>query len=190
MNCPKCGYVRRLDTKVPEGQCPFCGIYYAKFSGTPRGPVRIEPEERADAGGSLKLVLSILFVAGLIAIAPKPAWLESLLEGDEPVARTAAPVVGRNEASRPAAAQRSGIIMYSLTTCGYCKSMRRKFEANNIPFTEYFVDVDQARFLELTQKLQAAGYMGGGIGTPTLDVNGRMMPNNPPFEEVLRQARS
>jgi hypothetical protein len=27
---------------------------------------------------------------------------------------------------------------------------------------------------------------GGAIGTPTLDVNGTMLPNNPPLEEILR----
>jgi len=79
------------------------------------------------------------------------------------------------------------ITMYSLTTCGYCTQLRHVFEANNIPFREVFLDTDQARLQELTAKLQQAGIMGGAIGTPTLEVNGKMMPNNPPLAEILRE---
>lgn len=38
------------------------------------------------------------------------------------------------------------VIMYGATWCGYCKQARRYFEANHIPFKEYYIDKDpQAR---------------------------------------------
>jgi glutaredoxin len=184
MNCPKCGYARKLQETAPEGQCPSCGIYYAKFNSAPRTAPAAPAAERTDAGGSLKVIIGVLFVVGLLSIIPAPAWLRSTtgadgISGDAPRRK-----VSEMDFSR------AQVVMYSLTTCGHCVSMRRTLEANNIPFTEHFLDTDPASMEELTRKLNAAGVRGGGIGTPTLEVNGKMLLNNPPFEEVLRQARS
>ncbi len=33
--------------------------------------------------------------------------------------------------------------------------------------------------------LRDAGYRGGAFGPPTFEVNGRMLPNNPPLATVL-----
>lgn len=35
--CPKCRYVRKAVEKVPDWQCPNCGIAYAKFKAAPAG---------------------------------------------------------------------------------------------------------------------------------------------------------
>jgi glutaredoxin len=184
MNCPKCGYARKLKETAPEGQCPSCGIYYAKFNSAPRPAPAARAAERSDAGGSLKVIIGVLVVVGLLSIIPAPAWLRSTTGADEISGDAPRRKVSEMDFSK------AQIVMYSLTTCGYCVSLRRTFEANNIPFTEYFLDADQASMEELTRKLNAAGFRGGGIGTPTLEVNGKMMPNNPPFEEILKQARS
>ena len=183
MNCPKCGYARKAVETTPDGQCPSCGIYYAKFNAAPP-PIKMQPGLRSDAGGSFKLIAGILVAAGLVSLAPQPAWLRALTADNESsVSSVAAEARGKDFS-------KAQIVMYSLTTCGYCTALRHELEANNIPFTEHFVDADQTRFLELTQKLQAAGYQGGAIGTPTLEVNGKMMPNNPRFEDIVRQAQS
>lgn len=79
------------------------------------------------------------------------------------------------------------ITMYSLRTCSHCKALRETFEANGVPFREVFVDEDQARMEEMMARLQFSGHQGG-VGTPTLEVNGRMMPNNPPLEDIVREA--
>lgn len=78
------------------------------------------------------------------------------------------------------------VVMYSLTTCGYCTAMRRELKAKNIPFVEYFLDTEPGRMAELTAKLQRAGFRPGAIGTPTLEVNGVMLPNNPSMRTVLK----
>jgi hypothetical protein len=54
-----------------------------------------------------------------------------------------------------------------------------------IPFVEYFVDAEPGRMRELTAKLERAGFRPGAIGTPILEVNGAMLPNNPPMRAVL-----
>lgn len=76
------------------------------------------------------------------------------------------------------------VLMYSLTTCGYCDQKRQDLARARIPFTEYFIDKDPARQDELTRKLQRAGIPAQRIGTPTFDVHGYMLVNNPPMEKI------
>lgn len=76
------------------------------------------------------------------------------------------------------------VIMYSLTTCGYCDQKRRELVAARIPFTEHFIDKDMARRDELTRKLEKAGIPPQRIGTPTFDVHGTMLVNNPPMDKI------
>jgi len=76
------------------------------------------------------------------------------------------------------------LIMYSLTTCGYCNQKRRELTAARIPFTEYFIDRDSSRRDELSRKLEKAGITPRAIGTPTFDVHGTMLINNPSMERI------
>jgi glutaredoxin len=75
-------------------------------------------------------------------------------------------------------AHRDRIVMYSLTTCGYCTEKRRQFEHMGVRFTEYMIDEDSAAEDRLNAHLQRAG-ITGAIGTPILEVNGQILPNNP-----------
>ena len=38
----------------------------------------------------------------------------------------------------------SDVVMYSTTSCGYCKQARRYFKQNDIAFAEHFIDKDRA----------------------------------------------
>lgn len=78
------------------------------------------------------------------------------------------------------------VIMYSLTTCGYCKQKRRELESAGIAFTEYFVDKDGTRNAELSRKMEQAGLPPRRYGMPILDVHGTMLPNNPSLETIRR----
>lgn len=78
------------------------------------------------------------------------------------------------------------VIMYSLTTCGYCKQKRRELESVGIAFTEYFVDKDGTRNAELSRKMEQAGLPPRRYGMPILDVHGTMLPNNPSLETIRR----
>jgi glutaredoxin len=81
------------------------------------------------------------------------------------------------------------VIMYSLTTCGYCDQRRGELLAARIRFVEYYIDKDPARQDELTQKLQKAGIPPQRVGTPTFDVHGYMLINNPPMEKIREHMR-
>jgi glutaredoxin len=76
------------------------------------------------------------------------------------------------------------VIMYSLTTCGYCDQKRSALLEARIRFVEYYIDQDPARREELHQKLQKAGFTIERYGTPTFDVHGYMLPNNPTMEKI------
>ena len=80
----------------------------------------------------------------------------------------------------------SELIMYSLTTCGFCKKKRKELRAENISFTEYFIDEDRGRRDELNTKLNRAGLPPKSYGTPIFDAHGVMLPNNPSLN-VIRE---
>jgi len=82
------------------------------------------------------------------------------------------------------AATHNEVIMYSLTTCGYCKQKARELKEAEIDYHEYFIDVDAKRKDELTAKLQRAGFTPRAWGTPILDVHGVMLPNNPSLDRI------
>ena len=71
------------------------------------------------------------------------------------------------------------LIMYSLTSCGFCKQKAQALTSENIAFTEYFIDKDKDRLNELNAKLSNAGFKPRSYGTPIFDVRGVMLPNNP-----------
>lgn len=78
------------------------------------------------------------------------------------------------------------LIMYSLTTCGFCKKKVKELEEENIPFTEYFIDKDKNRRDELNEKLLKAGFESKTYGTPLFDVRGTMLPNNPSMDTIKK----
>lgn len=76
------------------------------------------------------------------------------------------------------------VIMYSLTTCGYCVLKAKELHKENIDFIEYYIDENQELEQELNNKMAEAGYKPRAFGTPVLDVNGMMLPDNPPIEKI------
>ncbi len=78
------------------------------------------------------------------------------------------------------------IVMYSLTTCGYCTKKRNVFNDNHIKYTEYFVDRDRNKENEMIEKLKAAGIKSNHYTVPVFDVYGYMMPGNPSFKTIQR----
>jgi len=76
------------------------------------------------------------------------------------------------------------LVMYSLTTCGYCAQKRAQFDALGVHYVEVFIDTDDGARLALQTKLEAIGYRGRGVGTPTIEINGVMLPNNPSLDEI------
>ena len=81
------------------------------------------------------------------------------------------------------------VVMYSLTTCPYCKEKRQWMTRVGIPFREYFVDADDARRQEFENLLVTHYVPPGGIGLPSLLVNGNLLVNNPERDEVTRRLK-
>jgi len=81
------------------------------------------------------------------------------------------------------------VVMYSLTTCPYCKEKRQWMTKAGIPFREYFVDSDEARRKEFEGLLETHQVPPGGIGLPSLYVNGDLLVNNPAREAVKRRLK-
>lgn len=81
------------------------------------------------------------------------------------------------------------VVMYSLTTCGYCVEKRRELNAMGIRYTELFLDGESGAQEQLSSKLERAGMPRQSYGTPILEVNGVMLPNNPSMEEVVQHLR-
>jgi glutaredoxin len=186
MECPKCGYKRKSKETVPDDQCPSCGVYYAKVPNPEFPQARqtiIYTQKKPFPLGTVMLCVAAL-AAGVFLV-PR-LWMKVLpaemaaYSGElyAPDGRTLVRDLDMRDVR---------ITMYSLTTCGYCTSLRHVFEANRIPFREVFIDSEPARMQELFAKMEHAGFKGGGIGTPTLEVNGKMLPNNPPLADILRE---
>lgn len=166
MKCPKCGYSRTFGETAPDWQCPSCGVAYAKAEAGKGGEAR----ERRPSRSAGFPIGRIIVVAVMVAI----GW--AMVPGS----RHGSGLVPRENVAN------ASIVMYSLTTCGYCNAKRAELKARGIPFVEYFIDTDRAHREELFEKLIAAGYKGGGIGTPTFEVNGKMLPNNPSLDTLIR----
>ncbi len=81
------------------------------------------------------------------------------------------------------------VVMYSLTTCAYCKQKRQWLTSAGIPFAEYFVDTDQAKSEELNELLASRQVPPGGIGMPIFLVNGDLLVNNPQTSEIRRRLK-
>lgn len=129
----------------------------------------------------LSLVLALKFFAQDLAGAAMRYGAPAAFGSDAPTAGALqhAALAGYDPA-------RDRIVMYSLTTCGYCDRKRAEFDALGVRYREVFIDTDRAAGETMWAKLRAGGWTGGGVGTPTLEVNGVMLPNNPSLEQMSR----
>ena len=91
-----------------------------------------------------------------------------------------------DEPAKRIAIPHDDIIMYSLTTCGFCKQKGRELDQAGIRYKEYFIDKDANRRNELTNKLQQAGFEPRAWGTPIMDIKGVILPNNPSLKEIQK----
>ena len=96
---------------------------------------------------------------------------------------------GRTENIAAKLAPGNEVVMYSLTTCGYCTQKRGQLTAAGIPFTEIFLDRDEAQHRKFGELLAAHNVPPGGVGTPSFMVNGELMLNNPGMDELKRKLK-
>ena len=135
---------------------------------------------------ALGISVLVIALAGLLA-APQISRLEPMLASYG--------IDGARPAGEPLAAlehydpRSNTVVMYSLTTCGYCAAKRREFDELGIRYTELFIDADQSARSQLDMRLEQANFARQTYGTPIVDVNGILLPNNPPIEDIARHLR-
>jgi hypothetical protein len=76
MICPKCEYERRPDDRMPAGECPRCGILYAKWRapGAAVEPLAADPPFAADPPRDVSLARQLL--GALVAVKPTVGPIE------------------------------------------------------------------------------------------------------------------
>ena len=78
------------------------------------------------------------------------------------------------------------LVMYSLTTCGYCTQKRQELERGRVRFTEHFIDKDRVKDDEMMAKLRASGDTRNYITVPVFDVYGYMITDNPSYDKLIK----
>jgi glutaredoxin len=191
-NCPKCGYSRKAaDAKVPDWQCPSCGVAYAKFleqNEVPAAPARPVLSAPAAAPMSAKALFFIL--AGLVAVgyvgyqryvspkAPDPGGAGTergyeILETSNPafygtkepggpVLRMKPETLAKLQVMAP-----SKVVMFGTSWCPYCAKARAVFNAQGVRFIE--LDLERDIAAEAFQR----DVMGLG-GFPTIVIGNRV----------------
>jgi glutaredoxin-like YruB-family protein len=76
------------------------------------------------------------------------------------------------------------IKIYTTNHCPYCKQAKEFFTKNNVKFTEFNVEEDQAAAEEMIDK-------SGQMGVPVIDMNGTVIIgfNKPAIEKELKKAK-
>ncbi len=78
------------------------------------------------------------------------------------------------------------LIMYSVTGCEYCEVKRHELNRAEIPYVEYVVDQHPGAYKELSEKVRLAGFSKKEMGFPTFDIQGTLIPNNPPLIQIRK----
>jgi len=166
--CPKCRHVREADAAVPAWQCPRCGVAYAKAAEA-EAPVPRQagwaPSARTRSGDGPpwgKLFLGMVVLAG--------AWIA--------YHRMPAVSAGPDMARLAAGTGQGDVVMYTTTTCPYCKQAAAWMTQNGFAFTECNVETHAA--------CDQAFKSYGGNGVPYLVVKGHHMKNGFDSDEFLR----
>jgi glutaredoxin len=163
--CPKCNALRQPEDQAATGQCPQCGLVYAKF----RANVTLEPiHEPVRVFGprptsfpfvavisGLTLVAAIAyFVRERVNAVPAPVlqtYPMSMLvkkgDGQGIPAYTVAKEDGRVVARLLPVARKnlsqlttSSVVLFSASWCGYCAAARKLLDAAQVRYTDYDVE--------------------------------------------------
>lgn len=148
-----------------------------------------------DGGGrrAILVLVALFVVSGLsyrsLSQSPEKAmrFLEAMSAGQGKSAAASdddEPAAARG-AVRYASTNR--IDIYVMAGCGACDQMRAWISANGLSYTVYAVDSDQ----HAAERLQSilAGDGQGRIMLPVLEINGKVLPGNPPIGDVHRYLR-
>ena len=177
-NCPKCGYARKAsDTKVPDWQCPSCGIAYQKYIDQPN-PVpqsaRV-PAVAPQPWSSMSATALFFILAGALALgygiykkvyAPQNAGGEQPMDIPGPTASGGAPVLAMSPEASAGLAQLapSKVVLFGTTWCPNCAHVRSLLSAQGVRYIELDVEQDQAAAAFQRENMPVIGFPVTVIG--------------------------
>ena len=168
ITCPKCRHVREADATVPSWQCSRCGVAYAKAAEAEAPPLRQagwtpSARSRSDDGPPWgKLFLGVVVLAGV--------WT---------ALHRVPPTASSPDMPRLAAVTGPGdVVMYTTSTCPYCKQAAAWMKQNGFAFTECNTET-HASCAQAFQSYRATG-------VPYLVVKGHHMKNGFDSDEFLQ----
>ncbi|RIX45158.1 MAG: DUF805 domain-containing protein [Rhodocyclales bacterium GT-UBC] len=82
-------------------------------------------------------------------------------------------------------ASNNRVDIYVIAGCHDCAQMRSWLDAHGLHYTVYSVDSDQ----HAAERLHSIIPGGGSVQLPVLEINGKVLPGNPPVGEVHRHLR-
>ncbi len=146
-------------------------------------------EKGSNAWGEPARPVSAVGLLGGMALIGGALFLAISIFGTQLPSMPELPGVPGNETGKAAFterydASRDRIVMYSLSTCGFCAEKRQQFDRMGVRYVELMIDEDPVAEARLNSRLREAGLDSGAIGTPIIEVNGTLLPNNPGFSEI------
>jgi len=181
--CPKCKSARPADARVPDWQCPACGIAYAKAGGVAAGaaaPARATADADPGAGHWGKVFLALLLVcavwAGYKVLAPKPGGS---------VTSIAARVGGASSTEQLAAlagtVKAGDVVIYSAVWCANCNAAKQWMSQYGFEYR----DCDVEKSADCASQFRATG----SEGVPYLIVKGHHMKDGFDSDEFIAALR-
>lgn len=147
--CPACGYSRKESDNTPAWQCPRCEVAYNKVNNFAGSTIVARKKEHASNG---KLPIILFIIACVMALG-----IYAVMQRSVAMKRSAGTV-----ASATTGDTSVQVILYTTSTCTYCKRARSFLEQQKVPFTEYQLDHDRAAQQDFMSK--------GGRGVPLIFV--------------------
>jgi uncharacterized membrane protein YhaH (DUF805 family)/glutaredoxin len=117
---------------------------------------------------------ALRFMAAMSAMQGKATAAEADDDDDEGTTQGAVTYASNNR-----------IDLYVIAGCNDCEQMRSWLNANGLYYTTYSVDSDQ----HAAERLHSIIPGGGSVQLPVLEINGKVLPGNPPIDEVHRHLR-
>lgn len=175
MRCPNCGYERQPvdDDFVPEGECPHCGIVYAKYAQASLKKAELS-SSRGDFsdrshGNKSKAGRTVAFMALVFALCCLVYYFTPFHKGTS----------DGLQKDTTSLSESNQVELYVVSWCPYCKQAVNFFQSRGIPFTAYDIEKDQ----------DAAGrknQLDSGRGVPFAVIHGQKLHGY--SEESYRRA--
>jgi glutaredoxin len=184
--CPKCNAIRPADAKVPDWQCPACGIAYAKAGAPAAGTAATartaaaRPPAPAGMGSGPKAVLALLLLCAMLGgykmMASKSGGSVSSI-----AARMGGPVSSEQLTALAGSVKDGDVVIYSAAWCANCNAA--KHWMSQYGFTYHDCDVEKNA--DCARQFRATG----SEGVPYLIVKGHHMKDGFDSDEFIAALR-